>query len=756
MKDNRNTEKKLASAVSRMIPEDMFDRIEQGIAQPQERTILMTTPKKKTRILPRLTGILVAACLLLAVGLVGFNHYNDHLKIASTVDIDVNPSIEISANRNDRVVKVEAVNEDAEAVLGDMKLKGVDLEVAVNAIIGAMVKEGYFTSELGEILVTVHSDNADKAEEIRSYVVSDIDSALKANEVEATILNQTVTTDTPTEEAKTFAKENGVSVGKAIFVKNLAAKDETLVPEDLAKKSIKELGDVIRDKELDVRDILDYDEEHCRFDPSVEKPTPDGTDDDSESTETKLSAAEAKDVVLAHAGFEKKNVTFVKVKIDEEDGRLVYEVEFIVNRVEYEYEIDAVSGEILSAEKEDREEGRRPVEPDGTKDNGKEPRPEDSRPEGGRPVEPVETAPVDAITPEAAEDAALAHAGVFRETIIGKIHTQLDEEDGKYLYEIEFRTAETEYEYEVDALTGEILNAETEAAETDDRHHGDRPDESRPADAFPAETRPEGSRPEEIRPVEPVETAPVDAITPEAAEDAALAHAGVARENVVGRICTRLDEEDGKYLYEIEFRTAETEYEYEVDALTGEILKAETEAVEEDDRDHEDRPIDPRPEGSRPEENRPAETRPEDSLPEEIRPAETRPEDSLPEEIRPAETRPEGSRPEEIRPTEPVETAPEGVLAPEAAEDAALAHAGVARDVVGRICIRLDEEDGKYLYEMEFRTAETEYDYEVDALTGAILNAETEAIEENDRHHEERPIEIHPEGNLPNGNAPLN
>ena len=47
---------------------------------------------------------------------------------------------------------------------------------------------------------------------------------------------------------------------------------------------------------------------------------------------------------------------------------------------------------------------------------------------------------------------------------------ELEEEDGAYCYEIEFEVNDTEYEYKVDALTGEILevNKETEDADEAD------------------------------------------------------------------------------------------------------------------------------------------------------------------------------------------------------------------------------------------------------------------------------------------------
>lgn len=71
----------------------------------------------------------------------------------------------------------------------------------------------------------------------------------------------------------------------------------------------------------------------------------------SQSTGEKIGKAKAKTIALNHAGLAASKVTFKKAKLDKEDGRWVYEVEFRLRnnrRIEYDYEIDAYTGKILS------------------------------------------------------------------------------------------------------------------------------------------------------------------------------------------------------------------------------------------------------------------------------------------------------------------------------------------------------------------------------------------------------------------------
>ncbi len=60
-----------------------------------------------------------------------------------------------------------------------------------------------------------------------------------------------------------------------------------------------------------------------------------------------IGEAEAKAIAYRHAGVAEENVQFVRTSMDMERRRVVYEVEFYSGSVEYDYEIDAVSGRIL-------------------------------------------------------------------------------------------------------------------------------------------------------------------------------------------------------------------------------------------------------------------------------------------------------------------------------------------------------------------------------------------------------------------------
>lgn len=173
---------------------------------------------------------------------------------------------------------------------------------------------------------------------------------------------------------------------------------------------------------------------------AVTQATENGTTTGSQTTTTKkITKAKAKSIALKHAGVSASKATFVKAKLDYEDGRRVYEIEFYSGNTEYDYEILASNGKIISYDKE--------IE------NYEIPR--------------KNTSSSTYIGKAKAKSIALKDAGVSASSATFT-KTKLDYEDGIRVYEIEFYTNSTEYEYEINAKTGKICDMDVEHFDYDD------------------------------------------------------------------------------------------------------------------------------------------------------------------------------------------------------------------------------------------------------------------------------------------------
>ena len=154
-----------------------------------------------------------------------------------------------------------------------------------------------------------------------------------------------------------------------------------------------------------------------------------------------IAKEEAIAIALADAGLAEDRVIHRRAEPDYEKGQPVYEVEFYSDGQEYDYDIHAVTGEILSRKSEPEKPG-------------------DLVPENTAP--PATEAPdPDRITKEAAISIALADAG-FTEDQVTRLKAEFDYDDGRPEYEVEFHKDGYEYNYDIHAETGKILSKDRE------------------------------------------------------------------------------------------------------------------------------------------------------------------------------------------------------------------------------------------------------------------------------------------------------
>ena len=135
----------------------------------------------------------------------------------------------------------------------------------------------------------------------------------------------------------------------------------------------------------------------------------------------------AKQIALDRAGVTAEQAVFTKAYLDNDDGRQEYEIEFYVDQTEYEMDIDAETGEVRDYETE----AQSLITTDGQ------------------------------ISEEQAKQIALAKIGLKEEDVALK-KVKLDVDDGRTVYEVEFVSAGMEYEFDIDAKTGEIVKYEEE------------------------------------------------------------------------------------------------------------------------------------------------------------------------------------------------------------------------------------------------------------------------------------------------------
>ncbi|MGI6326551.1 MAG: PepSY domain-containing protein [Saccharofermentanales bacterium] len=497
---------KIRTAVDHSVP-DVLDSILSRCEEHRERGILMNTTHIKkprwTKTLSRIAAVLV----LVAVGISGYFVYGAQA-VDSVISFEVNPNLEIKINKNEKVLDVIPLNDEARDVIGNMKFKNTDLEMAVNALIGSMLKNGYINDMQNSILVSVENKNEAKRTELGQRLRAEIMALLKAGSIDGAVLSQSLSDD---DDVKTVATENEITRGKAQIILQLVSENPKYTVEELAKLSINELNILIGARHI-----------------KLENTSIEGT----ASTKVFIGKDNAVKIALDHAGVTASEARDLEVELEYDDGRWIYEVEFKANNKEYDYDIKALTGKILSADQDDDDDDDPTLSTYIGKDN--------------------------------AVKAALNHAGVSA-SAIRDLEVELDKDDGRWIYEVEFKANGFEYDYDIDALTGKVLSADKDDIDDDD----DDDDDDYPT-----------------QPTSPSATSSTY-IGKDNAVKAALNHAGLSA-SAIRDLEVELDKDDGRWIYEVEFKANGFEYDYDIDALTGKVLSADKDDIDDDDDDDDD------------------------------------------------------------------------------------------------------------------------------------------------------------------------
>lgn len=398
---NEKMEQRLASAVEKTAPNDVNGVLSR--CDERKGTVIPMTTKKTTK---KRWTTLAAACLALVLLGGGGIFYQQAHAVASVVSLDVNPSIELKVSKSEKVLVCTPLNEDAKAILADMgdgaDLKGAKLDVAVNAIVGSLVRNGYLNSISSAIMISVEDNDTARAEKLQRELTSTVDGVLQTSEAKASVLTQTLTQDAGLEQQ---ARENSISTGKAALVNRVLAINPALKFDALAKLSVEELKDLAE---------------------AGAPAMPIGTD----------KAMDIAAAAFGKASTAKMAYSAVDPELDESPAH--YEVEITSQTgEEFEYKVDAYTGAILESKREAADGTEVPV------------------------VQPSKPAASGDIGYAKAKSVALNHAGVSE----GKAYDmeiELDDEDGTLVYEVEFKSGNMEYSYEINAATGAILKHEAE------------------------------------------------------------------------------------------------------------------------------------------------------------------------------------------------------------------------------------------------------------------------------------------------------
>ena len=485
---------------------DLLDGIMKGIEKEQGRdrdlnnlNIIKADFRRKKKKGLALGSAAAALAMLLGAGF----YFSYNYSVDSLIGIDVNPSLELEISKRERVISARALNEDAETVLSGMDLKNVDLDVAVNAIIGSMLQNGYLSADGNSIFVTVENDDENKGQVLSDSLMQQINAALSSNDINGSVVGAAYGKDA---SVQSIADTYGISYGKASVASAAVANNPELKIEQAVKMSVSQLWSYAYPDSLE-----------------------------------KLSAEAAKTAALKAAGVQQAE--FEKAELYEKQGTYIYNVIMTAGGVRYTCEIEAYTGEVLALYSQSAAQGQV---------------------SGGNTANAA-----GGINEQAALEIAYQDAGVSASDV-KLVKCELDYDDGRQEYEIEFYFSGREYDYEIDAESGAILGREVDY-DSDDWFTWDFTGRNESGQNAQGGSQGQGSSQSGSQGSSQGQSGVIDK---NRALEAAFAHAGVSSSDVYDLEC-EYDYDDGRGEYEIEFSCGGWEYEYKIDAQSGQVLEWE-------------------------------------------------------------------------------------------------------------------------------------------------------------------------------------
>ncbi len=489
--ENDEIEKKIQKAYHQITPDALEGIMRELESDGKESNVYKKRTKRKFGVMKILSVAAAAAVAVIGVS-VGATHFNGTSVVASTVSIDVNPALEIKVNKDQKVLSVIPKNDDAKEIIGNMDFSNTDVRVVVNAILGSMITKGYISELANSILVSVDDADPETAKVLQDKLMEDINKTISGGSFDGAVLGQVITND---EEMDTVAAEYGITASKAQLIKQITDQNPTLKFDDLVSLSINDLN-------------------------LLKKDTKGISSIGVASEAAYIGSEEAVRIALVNANIDKVDTEFLKVDFDYENGVICYDVSFHKNEedlnYDYDYNIDALTGEMISFEKE--------------LDN------------------PEVLVVSENMQLKKTEEEARAEAFKFagkNEADIFAYEIEVDEKKVPH-YDVEFKSEGMEYNYSVGLYHDVLFKMKWE--------------------------KEEGGLTDKM--YEPSEEEKLKFIGEEKAKQIAMQKAGVLEGELYG-LEVEIEKDRKGIVYEVEFKSGIYSYSYDVDSVTGEIVDYE-------------------------------------------------------------------------------------------------------------------------------------------------------------------------------------
>ena len=172
--------------------------------------------------------IIIIVMSLIIMGVIGYMLWNN--RTISTITLEINPSIEIKLNRNNKIVRIVPLNNDAKNIV-KRNLYGKELDSAIAMIVDNVIDSSYIHGD--EVPILIYATNNINNE----YITNEFSRKFDERQIHATI----IIIDNVTTEDRQVAKKYNISIAKAAYINEIIKENSNITIETLKEKPIGEL-----------------------------------------------------------------------------------------------------------------------------------------------------------------------------------------------------------------------------------------------------------------------------------------------------------------------------------------------------------------------------------------------------------------------------------------------------------------------------------------------------------------------------------
>lgn len=416
---NKDIEKKIYEEFNERKPEIFSKILEQcpDMNQTQQKESVWSKLKQQFSN-TKLSYSFASVTLVVLLAFILFGQGPNNIEPFSVIAIDVNPSIVLELDGEGVVIEVLENNEDAIIILEDMNLIGVEYNVAVNAIIGSMVINGYINDLTNSVLLSINSSNLDTENNLITELSSAIEAVLRNSNISGSVITQDLDFE---QEAEDLAEQFDISEAKAELILNIIAVDPRMTSEALVLLSINDLNLLLESKNYPLDNISKV-----------------GTP----STSGLIPKEDVYQDILESLNLTTDDVIEYEIEVEQEDGLLIYELEIQTLLIEYEIHINAKTGVVISTNEQVIDEDEEDIIPD------------------------------DVLTENQIVSLILSNLDILQSEI-SELEVSFETEDDFQYYVVEFKHDMKEYDIEVNAENGDIITSDIEDIEYDNEDNED-------------------------------------------------------------------------------------------------------------------------------------------------------------------------------------------------------------------------------------------------------------------------------------------